>query len=83
MFPAEGDKKIKMKPSHHKNGSYFVNKGPFTYYVSHWGGGGTVGQQVCITPQGKKSNFGPKALSKEFSRPNMRQKCGNSPYGVH
>ena len=46
-------------------------------------GGGTVGQQVCITSQGKKSNFGPKALRKEFSRPNMRQKCGNSSYSVH
>ena len=43
----------------------------------------TVGQQVCITSQGKKSNFGPKALRKEFSTPNMRQKCGNSPYSVH
>ena len=43
----------------------------------------TVGQQVCITSQGKKSNFCPKALRKEFSRPNMRQKCGNSPYSVH
>ena len=33
------------------------------------GGGGTVGQLVCITSRGKKSNFGPKALRKEFSRP--------------
>ena len=29
-------------------------------------GGGTVGQQVCITSKGKTSNFGPKALRKEF-----------------
>ena len=42
-----------------------------------------VGQQVCITSQGKKSNFGPKVLRKELSRPNMRQKCGNSPCSAH
>ena len=32
-----------------------------------------VGQQVGITSQGKKSNFGSKALRKEFSTPKLRQ----------
>ena len=55
-------------PEKHKK-SYTVGGG------GGWGGGwGTVGQHVCITSQGKKFNFGPKALRKE---------CGNSPYSIH